>query len=283
MHQSIERYHKYREAEPSKELLEELNPTYMARMMARELVGEYLQSCLPLLQDWKRVICEKPLFKNLANDIQLMAKVDTVLFIDEQTTLADGLTIESGVWCEEYKSRDQQMPREKFMVRWTLDLQASCQILTARENYENVQGVLVTVLEKPRRTIPMRTCKTCHGKWDFYLWLANSQGTWNCPMCSASQKLDPPKNEGQQPPTSFRILIQRTEEQLQMAEKEILRRARIMQEIEKGKQEPSITFESCCDPIFGACEFLEPHSQLVDPKELGWMEQDTKRYMLEGE
>ena len=288
-HQAIERYHRSRVAEPSAELMGELNPTYPARMMVKELVVEYLQHCLPMLRDWERTLVEKPLLAKLEDELVLLAKVDTVLFVKEQTTLADGLAIEPGVWLEEYKTKDQQLDRANWMKRWVMDLQGSCQTLAARENFEGVQGVLVTVLEKPRRTKPMRTCKGCGEKFDFYLWFPADEGGYKCPMCGHGQKLDPPKTEGQQPPTSFRLVVQRTEDQLRMAKREIIRRAREMRgcmerwEASNQGDQPILppNFGACVDPIWGACEFLEAHSQLVDPATLGWVKTDTKRYMEE--
>lgn len=129
----------------------------------------------------------------------------------------------------EYKTKSPEVSLALFMQRWEMGMQGSFQILALEEELRKqgkggvVQGILVNVLEKPKRYVPKRKCKGCQEYYEYALWLPTGDGQYSCPVCGAKQVLQALKeNPVTRPPAYYRILATRTKEQLDRARREIL-------------------------------------------------------------
>ncbi len=170
--------------------------------------------------------CES-VVKNSTPGITGLAKIDAYFHVPEPTQIElgiDGLTgvLSAGYWIHEYKTKSPYIGAGIYMQGWETNLQASYQTLALREllrtqgkDPASVQGVLVNVLEKPRRHIPQRKCRTCNESYEFATWVPTGQGDYACPVCGVRQKLTALKEaQPQIPPVYYRIPVVRNEETL---------------------------------------------------------------------
>ena len=103
-------------------------------------------------------------------------------------------------------------------------MQASFQILALREAFEDVQGVLVSVLEKPKVYIPKRKCKVCQVQYEFGLWMPK-EDMYACPVCGNLQRLQALKEHEESFPNYYRMKVVRSEEELERDKNLITTRA----------------------------------------------------------
>jgi hypothetical protein len=157
-----------------------------------------------------------------------LAKLDTYFYVRELTRIDTGdelgAWLTPGWWVQEHKTKGVSIPLGLYMQSWESGMQASFQMMALRQHLrtqsilpfnEGVQGVLVNVLEKPRRYIPKRTCQGCKEKVEFYTWLPTGEGTYACPLCGHRQELTPLRESTPpSPPHYYRIVVSRSEEQL---------------------------------------------------------------------
>src|SRR5581483_4569462 len=102
-----------------------------------------------------------------------VAKLDGYFYVPEDTTVESGLpgstiTLSRGWWSREYKTKSPGVHRPTWIEEWSTKRQADFQLLALKDlltrkghNPDEVQGVMVSVLEKPREYTPKRKCKGC--------------------------------------------------------------------------------------------------------------------------
>jgi hypothetical protein len=221
------------------EILEEASPDQKTFQLAQELIWGYTQAYPHV--PWTEVRCEEPLIFPIEGELQGLAKVDCYFKVEEDIVVPGGLggqelTLTPGWWIDEYKTKSPFIPIGLYLQNWETNLQPSYQTLALREHLgEPVQGILINVIEKPRRHIPKRKCRRCKESIEFAAWLPTGTGLYCCPDCGSKQELTPLKEApSQSPPAYYRILVRREGEQLER-DREIIRLTGLrMMEMEKG-------------------------------------------------
>lgn len=235
--------------------------------------------------------CDDPECRVLTG-LQGLAKIDSYFYVPEPTYIESGLpgtgyTLNPGWWIHEYKTKSPFIPMGMYMQGWEMNMQASYQMLalmhkinqTPPEVYQyaesygivpgaqEVQGVLVNILEKPRRTIPKRKCSGvsgCGALSEFATWLPSGDGLYHCPSCGTKQKLMALKEATPiTPPAYYRLIVTRTPEELIRAKQQIIQVGQRMIAMEAGglHSEPWRT-SACVDTKWNrACEYLPSHKQ----------------------
>jgi hypothetical protein len=243
-------------------------------------------------------------FFHYQEPLEGLAKIDAYFYVPEPTTIESGqegltFTLSPGWWIHEYKTKSPQVGLGQFMQGWEMGMQANYQILALQFQINQreylpigdpselkVQGILVNVLEKPKRYIPKRKCKTCQESYEFSLWIPTGEGTWCCPVCGSRQELQKLKeNPSVTPPAYYRIVVTRTPEQLAQARGEmiVVGQRMIMMQTNGLHAEPW-TRDNCVDQRWGrACQFFSPHltgqSTLENP---GFIQVEDYRKIGEG-
>jgi Zn ribbon nucleic-acid-binding protein len=171
-------------------------------------------------------------------------------------------------------------------MTWENKMQASFQMLALKNLIGEVpQGILVSVLEKPRVYIPKRTCKGCKEAFEMALWLETGTGEHACPQCGHTQVLKPYEPTTTSSPQFYRIVVVRSPERLETAMDEI---GLIALKMEEMRSSPPSQFipadppnrEACVHPIYRACEYFKIHTYDQEPEEDENLEQfDAKRYL----
>lgn len=256
------------------ECVAENNPTPEALSAARDLVEEYVR--LYPNEEWEIQRFEEPLTWEFAGGHPKhgLAKVDAYFYNPEQRTIESGLpgyqlVLTPGWWVREYKTKDAGLNRANWNQGWEVNMQASFQSLALRAKIgEPVQGVLVSVLEKPRLYVPKRKCKGCAEQFEMGLYLSTGTGEHACPSCGAKQKLSAYEPKVRMTPQFYRVVAVRNEVQLAQAEGEIVATAERMAIMETySKEYIPPTRENCVHPIYGACEFYRLDTYRIPPEE----------------
>jgi len=141
-------------------------------------------------------------------------------------------------------------------------MQANFQMLALQEHLgEQVQGMLVDVLEKPKPYEPKHTCKSCRTISRREHWTPSGDG-YICPVCSNVQALNTSdKSKVERKPSYYRIMVSRTPAVLEKARQEIKDVALVMQEMRQGLTQPARDTDRCVDSIFGPCEYFKAHAE----------------------
>lgn len=243
-------------------------PTPECLATARSLVSGYHQT-FPN-EEHTKYYCEEPLRFPLHYAMDGLAKIDSYFHVDEPTRVTGGLEgadlwLTPGWWIHEYKTKDVSRNLAWWMLDWSVNMQASYQIMALQEKIqEPVQGILVNVLEKPKPYIPKRTCKGCKDSYELRDWVPTGEG-FSCPGCANVQKLDTSdKSRVPRQARFFRFLVQRDEKQLTMALQDMKIVAgemlhQLMPLDERDMPELARTTKACVDGVYGPCEFHEPH------------------------
>ena len=214
------------------EVVEKIVPTKAALDACYMMLTGYAQRYPAEL--WPLVRCEKPLRFPLMEGMDGLAKVDEYFYVPVATEVQTGLQGETqwlspGWWVQEYKTKSPEIDIALWLKKWEVNQQVSFQIfaleamiqgLQQRDDTPDyvpyVQGVLVTVIEKPKVYVPLRGCKVCERKYEFHLWLPTGEGLHACPVCGNHQKLlklkEDPVERG---PVYYRRVVTRGREQLQ--------------------------------------------------------------------
>lgn len=222
-------------------VVDEVVPTQECWQLAQELVLGYTRAYPE--EHWPLVVCEEPVKFPIQEPKQSgwtgngwqvddpaimgLAKIDTYFYVPEVTTIPAGingleLTLSPGWWIHEYKTKSPTIDIALYQQSWETNLQASYQLLALQHKVREeklggvVQGILVNVMEKPKRHIPRRKCRGCKELQEFYTYLPTGKGTYQCSMCGVQQELQPLKeNPVSWPPVFYRVLVQRPQAQLQ--------------------------------------------------------------------
>jgi hypothetical protein len=235
----------------------ENNPTPETHALAMELLLGYVRTYPSEVfpQQW----VERPLTFKLPGLASVgLAKLDAFFHVPEQTELESGidgyqLSLSPGWWAREYKTKAATVDRGAWIAMWQTKLQASFQMLALGELIgEPVQGVLVSVLEKPREYTPKRKCQGCGLTLEMASFISTGDGH-SCPMCGHVQKLNPyrPKNPDQQrQPEYFRVMASRTPDQLA---NDLARIIEVAGDMEYLRANPEAAWlyankEACVDP-----------------------------------
>jgi len=274
-------------------VIDEVTPTRECLSLAQELVYGYTRTYPQEL--WPLIRCEEPVVMPLVSPTQmeqnfgevpltLLAKIDSYFYVPEPTMIESGIpgiqwTLNPGWWIHEYKTKSPFISMPLYMQGWEMNMQASYQVLALshklREDGEDlhgrpVQGTLVNVLEKPRRHIPKRKCRSCTETYEFYTWVPTGSGEYACPVCGTRQKLTPLKTDIPTiPPAYYRLIVTRSPRELEAARRQILQVGQRMIAMEQNglDSEPWNT-KSCVNFQWKrACEYFGVHRNGTDSKE----------------
>lgn len=274
VHGGLENWHKNGTPTIPDSIVPELNPTPDCLVLASEMVEQYVR--LYPNEDWDMQRLEEPVtFELNCPDLNGLAKLDAYFYNPSQREIESGLpgytlSLSPGWWVREYKTKDASVDRARWNQGWEVNMQAAFQMLALQEKVgETPQGVLISVLEKPRQYIPKRKCRGCGEMIEMGLYLATPDGQSACPMCGEIQKLAPYEPKTRVQPQFYRVVAVRNGDQLNQAKVEITTVAEEMQSMENSGAESLdinrlvynsfFNRENCAHPIFGLCEYYKPH------------------------
>ena len=271
----------------SDDVVEEFTPQPDTLSMARLLVEEYTR--LYPKEDFPVHRFEEPL-RFPVGPYTGLAKVDAYFRVDELTTVESGLpgyeiALQPGWWVREYKTKDAGSNRANWNQNWMVNMQANFQMLALQHHIgEPVQGVLVSVLEKPKVYVPKRKCSGCGDQIEMALFLSTGDGKHACPNCGTAQTLKPYEPKVKLVPQFYRLKAVRSPEQLQEAMSEINYIAKAMRELENGDRYIVVpTRENCVHPIYGPCEYFPLDIYGEEPESVASLRQDNPlRYVQIG-
>lgn len=273
-HAGLQRFLETATIEVPHQIVEEIGPTRECLELAHSLTYGYAQRYGG--DPWEQVVCETPLTFGLGEEGEGLAKLDTRFQLTAQREVESGvegeyLHLTPGLWGMEFKTKDPSWGIGIWMNQWRINMQASFQLLALRENFENVQGVLVSILEKPKVYIPKRKCKVCQTQYEFSLWLPKGE-EYACPICGNLQKLQPLKEDRKvEMPAYYRMTVVRTTEELERDRLLIFKRLVQMNDMRAaGMLMHPMNDLSCVDLIRRKnCQYFEKHlsgeSTLEDP------------------
>lgn len=239
------------------------------------LRGEEISVCESCLASWGYKVecpmCGEPTVRKSRDILTGLAKIDSYFLVEEETEVEMGVegltfTLTPGWWIHEYKTKSPYVPLPIYMQAWEMNLQASYQLTALRHKMRDsphkVQGILINVLEKPRRHIPKRKCRACEETYEFATWLPTGTGEYACPACGNRQVLTALKEAQPQLPCAFyRIMVTRSLEEL-AADREIMLMVgeRMIHMEEHGLHSEPWTKKNCVDTFSKrACDYFSPH------------------------
>lgn len=277
---------------------EECTPSRECLALSEELVWGYTQKYPEEL--WPLIVCEEPVmfplqkaeaagysgighFHEGVADLTGLAKIDAYFYVPEPTEIDSGFgltyTLSRGWWIHEYKTKSPYVSLPLYMQGWEMGMQASYQ-LTALTNLmasnpggfgdPTVGGILINVLEKPRRHIPQRKCRACNESYEFATWIPTETGMYGCPVCGTPQTLTKLKeNPTQIPPAYYRICVTRTREELARARDEMIMMGQRMLAMEAGGKLSEPWRKSSCINFQWkkACEYFSACKDGLDTRQ----------------
>lgn len=253
VHSGLENYYRHQNPKIPESVVEENTPTQDCYQLANRLIHGYIQNFPG--EQWQLNFCEQPLRFPLIEGWDGLAKLDRYFYVPEATSVPSGIPgyeirLNPGWWIHEYKTKSPHVERGKWIQQWVVKKQADFQMLALQAQKDNpesplfdglpvddptypINGLLINVIEKPRDYIPKRKCKVCQKLWEFGSWIPVGEGH-SCPMCGNVQKLKAVDTDKQEEaPQCFRVVVERTASQLEVAKKEIAMVAEMMQEYQK--------------------------------------------------
>ena len=270
VHSGIENWYKYGKPEINPTVIDLLNPTPDCFGEANTLIQEYVRRYPQ--EVWEPGVFEKPLSLAVNDSTKLVAKIDGSFKILEDIGIPggidqEGIYLQAGIYGLEHKTKDAEIPKGLYMKAWQTNLQASFQLLVLKEHFENVRGVLVNVLEKPRPYVPKRKCKGCSELQELSLYRVGTGGQYICPTCGHQQELS--KSSGPRVERQYdcwRFLVERTEDQLDTHFREIHNTSiEMWSMIRGGMKECNPNRDQCVVPFKRkTCEFFEQHLYGID-------------------
>jgi hypothetical protein len=279
-------------------VIDEVTPTRECLQLSQELVYGYTRAYPQEI--WPLIRCEEPIIwpirscpactpHNVCSScLWGLAKLDEYFYVSEPTLIESGIpgitfTLNPGWWIQEYKTKSPSVSMPLYMQGWEMNLQASYQMLALRSidfsaptnlgesTYINrVQGCLVNVLEKPRKYIPKRKCRHCNDSYEFYTWIPTGTGLYSCPVCGNRQELQRLKeNPVSSPPSYYRIVVTRSQRELEEDLRTISQVGERMIQMEAGglHSEPW-NKKNCVNTQWRcACDYFSVHRNGRDSRE----------------
>jgi hypothetical protein len=260
----------------------ELNPTPECLAEASTLVSNYISTYPQEL--WTPRLFEHPLHRTLFNECELVAKIDGSFSLEEQIRIpggwqGEGIELESGMYGLEHKTKSANIDKGLYVKSWQTNLQAAFQLLALREHFENVRGILVNVLEKPRPYVPKCVCKNCKNLLERATYVATASGHM-CPICGAEQVLSALKGPRvERKYECWRFLVTREEGQLAGSLDEIIQTSKDIEAmLDHGMEARPPNRENCVTPRQNkTCEYFTPH--LYNTGTAGTEFQDQEDYV----
>lgn len=248
----------------------EFGPTPEALAEATQLVQGYIATYPN--EHFTKYYCEEPLRFPLHEQMDGLAKIDSYFNTAESVTLESGLgdtfSLDPGWWIHEYKTKDASKDIGKYLGSWRMNMQACFQMLALQGvTGEMPRGVLVNVLEKAPKYTPIRTCRSCKERVELRDWRPTGTG-YQCPSCSNVQDIDTSdKSKVVRTPKFYRIMVQRTLDELERAKVDMIQVAERMLHMDAqyaatGDPAAVRRTSSCVDQLWGNCDYYAPHSQL---------------------
>lgn len=272
VHGGLEVWQRDHRIEIPQEIVEEVTPSRECLSLASELVLGYARTYPEEM--WPLVMCEEPVtwplqtedkwigyddVVHIDHELTGLAKIDSYFYVPTPQTIESGIpgityTLNPGWWIHEYKTKSPYIDMGLYMQGWEMNMQASYQITALSHHLRvdwcdgmwpgeligapvdaTVQGVLVNVLEKPKRYIPKRKCRPCGESYEFATWIPTGTGMYACPVCGNQQVLKPLQvDTPQTPPSYYRIVVTRTADQLARDREIMLQVGQDMIEMESG-------------------------------------------------
>lgn len=267
-HDGMEHWYRDGQIRLSPDLVEEIGPTKRCLDQVMGMLSAYAQTYPS--DPWTVERIEAPLQRPLPlEQWSLVAKVDQVFRLDEPMTIDTGdgasATLTPGVWSLEHKTKSPNIDPASWKEQWTTNTQASFQLLALRAHYENVQGLLVNVCERPRQHIPWKLCKGCRKRIEIDLWKPKAAGHWLCPLCGYEMEFTP-KAIPEPTFNLFRMVVRRSADRLAHDLQQIEATADMMNGIIADDTGAHFNLDMC---NFGwiKCEFRHVHAELRAPEE----------------
>lgn len=279
-------------------LVTELNPSVECLGLAKDMVNAYVQAYPK--EDWKIEKCEEPikfgLFKGdeyPPNITHGLAKLDAYFYNEKPAEVNLGfddktIILQPGWYVREYKTKAESIDRSLWVAEWNVKMQADFQLLALKALVkEDPKGVLVSVLEKPKKkSPPKRKCKGCGLMVEVGLYFINGD-MYQCPMCGSEQKFKPSSNKNKESPELpkvglFRWFVERSPEDLRQSLKRIEYTAEQMSVMMFWKNINYIynRTRECVNTIFGKCAYYEAHTNRTPTNVLGdFVKVDALRYV----
>jgi len=285
VHSGLEVWQKTHQVSIPQGTLDEMNPTPETFNLCMSMIYGYAKTYPE--ERWPLIRTEEPLRFPLLEDLDGLAKLDEYFYVEELTSIPAGvfgqeITLTPGWWIQEYKTKDPGIDLGMWMRRWEANMQASFQLLALEHHLKTTtafdrqgpEGILLTILEKPKLYEPKRKCKSCLKQYPFDLWLPSGEGLYGCPVCGNMQKVAKLKeNPVTSEPAFYRMLVQRSDERLQRDLKQLRGIGTSMFWMqENGLEGAAWNTEACIDPKMNRqCPYFNNHipqaaaSTLIDP------------------
>lgn len=264
--------------------VDEFTPDRDTFLLAQELVYGYARRYPQEL--WPLGKCEEPVTWPLLGDpIDLigLAKIDRYFYCPEPTPIETGvpgemMLLTPGFWIHEYKTKSPFIKIGLYMQSWDMNMQATFQMLALKAKLAAdpktadipVGGVLVNVLEKPKRYVPKRKCKSCKELQEFATYIPTGSGQYSCPMCGTRQELTPLKLDTPTvPPEYYRFLVTRSSGELAKGQEQIIQVGQQMMEMERsGLRSIPWNTTNCVDFKWNeTCQYFSHHKNGTDTKD----------------
>ena len=274
VHSMLDSYVKYGTPAPSPDALEELTPSDECMSQAWALVNGYVRAYPQ--EEFDLHFTEEPVEFPINPGTKGVAKIDAYFYLPEDQELESGIpgypmVLSAGWWIREYKTKAASVDRALFMQSWQSNMQASFQTLALQHKLRvdgavgEVQGVMVSVLEKPRTYVPKRKCKGCSELLEMSTYLSVVGGGSACPLCGHVQELTPYNPKSRPEPSYFRFAVTRTQEQLNNHKQNIQLTAEDMRFIQIDyERHIYANYESCIDTrsrgSYAECAFFKRHT-----------------------
>lgn len=311
VHAGLENWYGHQDSTISDKVVGKINPTPEALRLCQGLVQGYIQN-YPR-EFWDVIRTEQPIRFSLIDGKAGLAKIDMYFYLPERTRVESGvpgyeITLNAGWWIYEYKTKSQATKFAEYMRSWQTNMQADFQMLALKDRLSKigwldkyphlvkepqvVNGLLINIIEKPNTYIAKRKCPECDMYYVFSAWTPKGE-KFACPMGHV-KALKPLEMQAPIVGNYYRLMVERTQEQLAYSKNIISSVAKEMTDMEQDAEGMrdfvnwtgaaySPNREKCMD--LGAryaqeCEFFKAHTygvSTVDNPDY----QDTEDYIGE--
>lgn len=280
VHNGLEHWYKDKTLTFSPRTLEETTPSKECLNAAKQLLQGYSKR---FPQDPFEIVASELLvpFPIGVQGVCGVAKIDQIAYLSDNAVINMGdlgdCYTGDGLYAHEFKTKSASVNRAFWCSKWTVNMQASFQMMALRaiskDLFEN--DVLVSVLEKPNEKPPIRKCRKCETFSKFANWIFVEENKFKCPKCGNVQKLKPYKPKGEKEPNFFRFFVSRNSGMLDEHERKIQKVAVRMTYLKYYNRKPFFNDEACVDRMSRfQCEYFEPHAYNTPP------EGDTEKFQI---